>query len=84
MKGVTQSTLDRLRLIRENLESGSLNLQKPSNLAWLCEQLREVVYDLHEELLKHGDEVKAIKVFEELYLPFDRMAKFFGREEASE
>jgi len=85
MKGITPSTLDRIRLIRENLESGNLDLQRPSHLSWLCEQLREVSYDLHEELLMRGDEVRAIKVFEEFYLQFDRMAKFFSMvEEASE
>jgi len=57
MKGITQSTLDRLRLIRENLENVVLNLQRPSDLAWFCEQIREVVYDLHEELLKQGGQL---------------------------
>jgi len=77
MKGITKSTLDRLELIMENLKMGRLNLKRLSHLAWFCEQMREVVYDIYEELLKQGDEVKAIKVFEELYLPFERMAELF-------
>ena len=84
MKGVKPSTLYTLRLIRQNLEDGTLTLDEPAGLAWLCEQLSEVVYDIHEELLLHGDEVRAIRVFEDLYMPFSKMAEFLlGEEEAS-
>jgi len=38
---------------------------------------RSTLYTL--DLLKRGDEVNAIKIFEELFLPFDRMAKFYEK-----
>ena len=43
----------------------------------ICELLRELSYALHMEFLRRGDEVKAIQIFEEFYLPFDRMAATF-------
>jgi len=87
LKGISRSTLYTLELVRRNLEEKTLDFHDPIALTWLCEQLRDVVYDVHEELLKQRDEVKAIQVFENLYLPFDRMAKFFekmAKKEASE
>ena len=74
-----KSTLFILQRLRKNLEDGVLDLRDPLALAWLCKQLAEVVYDIHEELLKQGDEVRAIQVFENLYLPFDRIAKIFEK-----
>ena len=76
MSGISRSTLFILERVRRKLEEG-LDLNDPLALAWLCEQLREVAYHVHEEFLKRGDEVKAIQVFENFYLPLDRMAKIF-------
>jgi len=79
MKGISRSTLYTLDLLKRNLEEGALDLNDPLALAWICKQLSELIYDIHEELLKRGDEVNAIKIFEELFLPFDRMAKFYEK-----
>ena len=63
--------LKNVKFMRENLEQGSLSLIS------LCEQLRELIYEIHEEFLRQGDEIKAIKIFEELYIPFDKLVEIF-------
>jgi len=75
--GIGRATIYRLERIRRNLEEG-LRADDPMVMEWLCRELKEIVYDVHEELLKRGDEARAIRIFEELYLPFERMERLFG------
>ena len=46
-------------------------------MARLCEVLSDLAYYVHLKYLKRGDEVKAIEIFENLVLPFERLADIF-------
>jgi len=46
-------------------------------MARLCEVLSDLAYCVHLKYLKRGDEVKAIEIFENLVLPFERLAKLY-------
>jgi len=80
MRGVKDAippVLGKLRAVRKALEEGRISLDNPSSLAWLSTQLRDVAYHIHMRALECGDEAKAVQVFEELFIPFDRIAELF-------
>ena len=79
MRGVSGKTVYIVRRLLKNLEDESVDHGSYSFLSFLCRELAEVAYSIHEELLKRGDEVAAVKVFEQLHVPFLTMADFFEK-----
>ena len=77
VEGTILPVLGKLRAVRKALEEGRISLDNPSSLAWLSTQLRDVAYHIHMKVLECGDEAKAVQVFEELFIPFDRIAELF-------
>ena len=43
----------------------------------LCEACSDLAYSIHLKYLERGDEVTAVRIFEELVLPFERLRDVF-------